>query len=274
MNPPWAALDATGALQQVVWVYAVAVGLATVEYLSVIEEFGDRGAFSWKVFRASGSYRANEHWFNRTQALVFGRTGTSWLLWLQVAAVPVLAFAPSRSVVQWSALVVSTLVLLLLTARQRYGQDGADQMTLIVGIVCVLTFGPLSSDLAMQLGLWFIALQATLAYLSAGAAKLLSPVWRRGLAVGLVVDTASYGSRAVSVLLRRWPWVGKTATWGTIAFEMAFVLALVGPWCVTGSVLAAGILFHVGIAAVMGLNNFVPAFISTYPAVLWTSQVL
>lgn len=272
MNAPWTPLEPALALQIVAWIYAIAVAVASLEYLSLRAEFDDRGAFSWRVYRASGSRASATRWLDAVQARVFGSRGVTALLCLQLACVAVILLAPPRTWPQWVGLALSTLVLLLLTARQRYGQDGADQMTLIVGITCTMTFAPGSTETAMQIGLWFLALQAVLAYLSAGIAKLVSDVWRRGLAVGLVVDTASYGSRAAGELLRRLTWMGRLLTWGTVVFELTFVLALIGPWQVTIALLVGGVVFHVGIAAVMGLNNFIPAFVSTYPAVLWASQ--
>jgi hypothetical protein len=268
LTASWAAADA---LQLVVWIHAVAVLLAAAEYLWVREDFGERGAMSWKVFRASGSGAYRGLVPDTVQRRLFGRRGMTAMLWAQIAAVMIFVIAPPRSWAQWTALAVSTLILLLITARQRYGQDGADQMNVIVGITCVVAYGPFHSEVVMLAGLWFLALQAVLAYLSAGIAKVISPVWRRGLAVGMVVDTASYGSRAAGELLRRHAWIGRALTWGTVAFELTFVGALVAPLPVTVTILAAGVLFHLGIAVVMGLNNFVPAFLSTYPAVLFVS---
>jgi len=272
VNPLSGAWAATDALQLVVWIHAVAVLLTAAEYLHDRRDFGERGAMSWKVFRASGSGAYRTLVPEGIQRRLFGLRGMTAMLWIQIGAVLVFAVAPARSWLQWCGLLTSTVVLLLITARQRYGQDGADQMNLIVGITCVIVFGPFQSETVMTIGLWFLALQVTLAYLSAGIAKVISPVWRKGLAVGMVVDTASYGSRSAGDLLRRYSWIGRVLTWGTIAFELVFVIALIAPPPVTLGILAAGVLFHLGIAFVMGLNNFVPAFLSTYPAVLFAAS--
>jgi hypothetical protein len=85
------------------------------------------------------------------------------------------------------------------------------------------------------------------------------------------VNTASYGSPEAGALLGKYPWLGRLATWSTLVFELGFVLVFVVPPPLVVVPLALGVMFHAGIAAVMGLNNFVWAFTSTYPAVLFVS---
>jgi hypothetical protein len=58
-----------------------------------------------------------------------------------------------------------------------------------------------------------------------------------------------------------------------IVFECTFPLAILSPRLAL-VFFGAGIAFHVGIAAVMGLNNFVWPFIATYPAVYIASNDL
>lgn len=272
MEPP--ALDLVEVTRVVIWIHVVSVVVATLEYLRVSADFGERGAFAWSVFRtARGGYRLPPA-LRRIQAALFRRTGSVVLLAVQVAAVLAAALLPMRTMGQWLALLVSSTCLGLLAFRQRYGEDGADQMNLIVSVALVLTVGPFQSDTALRIGLAFIAAQLVLSYASAGIAKVVSPVWRSGRAVGLVVDTATYGSRQAGAVLRRWPRLGYLLTWAVIVFEVSFVAMVFLPWPWVMVPLAVGATFHASIALVMGLNNFLPAFLSTYPAMLYSSLLV
>jgi hypothetical protein len=262
------------AFRLVLYVHAASVALSALEYLSLRDAFADRGFYSWKVLRAAGASWRTPPGVARWQSKVYGGRGTSMLLWSRLLMAALIVALPYLSWSQWIALGVSALLTCLFSWRQKYGEDGADQMTLIVGITCFLTAGPWQGERVMSVGLWFLALQAVLAYLSAGVAKLVSPIWRDGSAVGLIVNTASYGSRGAGAIVARHHGLGRTGTWGTIAFEVSFLSVLFLPWPLVLVPIVAGAGFHLGIAAVMGLNNFVPAFLSTYPALLFASQVL
>lgn len=267
-------LTAVQAAQIVIWVHAFSVTVASLEYLRLSADFGQTGAFGWNVFRTARDAFQGSRVLDKVQRVLFGRAGTTVVIAVQMTAVLVAAVLPMRTWPQWLALLVSAVGLGLLAWRQRYGEDGADQMNLIVAVTLVLTVGPFQSVPALQLGLLFVAAQLVLSYTSAGIAKLISPVWRSGQAVGLVVNTASYGSRQSGAALKRLPWVGRVLTWSVIVFEMSFLLALFLPWPWVAIPMALGVFFHMSIAVVMGLNNFVPAFLSAYPALLYTSLLI
>ena len=267
-------LTAVEAVQIVIWIHAFSVTIAGLEYIRVGADFGPTGAFAWNVFRTTGDAFRMPGTLNKAHLALFSRPGTLAVIATQVVAALVAAALPMRTWAQWTALVISCVGLGLLAWRQRYGQDGADQMNLIVAVTLVLTVGPFQSMTALRLGLAFLAAQLALSYVSAGVAKLISPVWRSGAAVGLVLNSASYGSRQAGALLKRLPWLGQMLTWSVIAFEVSFPAALFLAWPWVALPMAFGAFFHVSIAIVMGLNNFVPAFLSTYPALLYTSMLV
>lgn len=262
------------AFQLVIYLHAASLLLVTLEYLSIIKDFSNEGVYSWKLFRATGATWRTSRRTVLTQNRLFDRTGMRQLLLARIAVVVLMAAFPLMSWAQSFALMISALMSIVLSWRQRYGEDGADQMNLIVSVVCFLAVGPLQGTIGLYAGLGFLALQAVLAYLSAGIAKIISPVWLKGLAVGLIVNTASYGSSGSGAFLKMYPLFGRLATWGTVLFEFSFPLVLLLPWPLVVAPLAVGMVFHMSIALVMGLNNFIPAFLSTYPAVLFVSQVV
>jgi len=117
--------------------------------------------------------------------------------------------------------------------------------------------------------LWVVALQSSLAYFTAGFAKLVSPIWRTGVAIPGISSTRMYGSRSASRFLHGRPWLSVGLAWSVILTECLFPLVLVVPAPVALSLLAAGMLFHVTSGLVMGLNSFIWSFAATYPAIWW-----
>jgi hypothetical protein len=165
-----------------------------------------------------------------------------------------------------------TLVVAVTTAaialRSPFGLDGSDQMAAFVfGTLALARLVPTPAVESAFLAV--VALQACLAYFTAGAAKLSSPIWRSGTAIPGITSTRMYGSLAAAALVRDRPWLWLTLAWSVILTECAFPLAVVSPMPVTLTLLAGGIAFHLMSGVVMGLNTFIWSFLSTYPAILW-----
>lgn len=266
-------IDVSSTAQWVIYVYSVSVILTSLEYLSISRQFSDVGYYSWKVFRITGQVPRLSARLMTLQNVLLGRTGVRTLLLLRLTAAVGAITSPLGTWRQWLALAMLAVLSCIFSWRQKYGEDGADQMTNLVGITLFLVVGPFQPELLLFFGICFIALQAMLSYLSAGVAKLISPVWQSGAAVGLIVDNATYGSQGAGNFLRKLPGVGKAVTWGTVLFEVTFPVMIFLPWPAPAIALVSGACFHLSIALVMGLNNFVPAFLSTYPALFFVSQL-
>ncbi len=199
----------------------------------------------------------------RVQALPIG---TIWPLLASVGAAASAFVAPIRAP-SFAALTVAFAVLAL---KFDFGREGSDQMALALtsSLALLLVLGGDGS--LRRAVLLFIAGQLCLAYLASGLSKLAGRKWRDGSAVGAILATTDFGMGATAVH-------GKTAfalrlaTWGTVFVELGIPVALAvgGPIAVVG--LATGAAFHVGVAALMGLNRFLPWFLSTYPAAIWAS---
>jgi hypothetical protein len=141
-----------------------------------------------------------------------------------------------------------------LHVRNGFGTDGTDHMNMLTHAALAASKLFPHDQLAREACAWFIAGQSVLSYASAGAAKLLSPLWRDGSAMAGIFRTQTYGTK----------WVG----------ELAFPLVLVAPKPVARALLGLGAAFHVGNAAFMGLNRFIWAFSATYPSVIHVSKHL
>lgn len=249
--------------------YGVYLLLTSLEYLSLYEHFTDNGVFSWKIMR-TGMHPAIA---NTNLGGLFHAKGISLIILVRLVISLYFLMAPFYAIPAWTIVILVTTTLLL-SIRCRLGNDGTDQMSKIIGITLLISFT--SHDPAITtLGLYFIAVQAILAYVIAGAAKLLSPKWRSGLAVFQIMNTETFGYRSIAGWLHRAPHLVRfLLSWNIMLFETFFFLAvfLPAPWCYI--LLCWGLLFHLFNAIVMGLNHFFWIFLATYPAVLYLNTVL
>lgn len=264
------ATDCQAAERTTVVIVCVGVILTSLEWLAVRDLFAGSGALGWRVVGSRESVLKRE-WLSALCARVFGAAGVVVIHVVQIVLALSLAFSA-----KWSEglLCVGCLAFfqLMLTYRNTAGPDGADQMTAITLVALALSRIPGASDTAHVAALAFIAGQAGLAYGVAGIAKLFGPKWRNGTAVMEILGTHGHGSRVVSDVFRRSPWLSPAATWLVVAMELVLPLALFLPLGPCIFLLFCGALFHCGAAIGMGLNNFVYAFLATYPAIVFTNQ--
>lgn len=101
-----------------------------------------------------------------------------------------------------------------------------------------------------------IRVQVAIIYGHAALAKLSESVWRDGTALHYALQDAYYGAPATLRLVESVPWLSPALTWGAVLIEAAIAIAVLGPAAARRAALVAGILFHVGIAAVLGLFSF------------------
>lgn len=260
------AVDPDTAFRLVVVLSATGVLIASMELLTLGEEFGDGGLFSWYVLRTTSrmtlSVGAARPLF--VPVVAGGRA---------LAALTLILVDGNRApaaVCAW-AVVVASLALYL---RAPLGLDGSDQMSTITFVAVGIHALFPGDALVAQASLWFVAVQGCLSYCVAGIAKLVSPVWRSGAAVSGIFGTRTYGTRRSAAVVHGRAGLCAAAAWFVIAFETTFPLALVlGPPGVAVYA-AVGALFHVSNAVLMGLNTFVWAFVATYPAVLFCAVSL
>ena len=70
-------------------------------------------------------------------------------------------------------------------------------------------------------------------------------------------------------LLRDQPKMSLLVAWVVIGFELTFPIVFAVGFPVIWLYIAIAFIFHIGCALVMGLDQFVWAFASTYPAILY-----
>ncbi|WP_269855538.1 hypothetical protein [Streptomyces sp. RPT161] len=246
---------------------AAGVLLCSLEYLARPQMLADTSLSSWPVLRLRRPRFA-------TGAL--GAALSRTVSYPRVLAVLAVRAAAAASLIPTelhgavhtallATIVVSTAALNL---RGLSGGEGADQVMRITFCVLLLT-AVHPTTATIRLALWFLALQACLAYLVSGIYKLTSPVWRDGTGLACVLRTRRYGHWRLGATLTAHPALARTASLGVSLLETAFPLVLIAPASWLPVFLGAGLLFHLGCAAITGLNCFVWAFTALYPAVAY-----
>jgi hypothetical protein len=253
-------------------IVCVGVTIASIEMFFVRDILRDDGFLSWRVNRLARPQ------LTRTLGLigldaVFEYPNVLSVVALRAAAGAAVVGAVALHFDTRAPLALVVATTLLLTLRGPQGNDGSDQMA---SILLVATFlGELvGTDFSRAAAVIFIAVESAFAYATAGFLKVPMKGWRDGSYVLDVLRTGSFGN----------PWILRTfeihrplaVLFGVgVAFgDSAIAFAAVLPPPVSAGLLAFGLVLHVGIAAVLGLNTFVWSFVATYPAVLYVSAHL
>lgn len=253
----------------IIRLYCIYLFLTSLEYIYLLPQFSDGGIFSWKIMKLSIHPRI----VKTGVGFLFNKTGISIIILTRLVISIYLFAAPLQpfTVYPVTILVATSLLLAL---RNAIGNDGTDQMSMIIGVTLLITFSSGDPTIA-SIGLYFIAAQSILAYVIAGIAKLLSPKWRSGLAVFQIMNTETYGYEKIATFLQRSsPLVSKLLSWNIMLFESSYFLVVLLPYPYFGVLMIWGILFHLFNAFVMGLNHFFWVFLATYPAIIYSNMAL
>lgn len=248
------------------WVAGVGLTLSAVQQLAARRDYRPGGLFDWHVGRLQFSRRMRAT--ARAWSWCLGPAGFTTILVARLVGLGVFLLAAPPDVRAVGITVVGA-TLALASLRNQFGQDGSDQMFLVVCAALVARGWFAGKPGVDAVCLWFLACQTTLAYFAAGAAKLVSGSWRSGRAVAGVMNTRQYGGQRLAAFLTRRPRACLVLAWAVMGFEVLFPLAFVIGFPVAWAFLAAALGFHVACAVVMGLDQFVWAFASTYPAVVY-----
>jgi len=144
---------------------------------------------------------------------------------------------------------------------------GCDRMSLLVlSCLCVTKIAP--TPLLQEASFGYLAAQLVLSYFMSGWVKVVNPAWRNGDALA---DVFAYSAYPVADSLRGWaqsPRLLCAMGWAVMGFELAFPLALLQPGLLAVA-LAIAASFHAANACLFGLNRFLWAWLSAYPALWW-----
>lgn len=263
---------ASAALRQSEVISAVGTLLGALEHVTSPEAFEEGGLISWEVGRTRFKWLAHK----KADALgkVMSPPGLQVMVALRVAAAAVVISGTSDRKARAAAHAYITATNWLLHTRNSFGGDGTDHMNMLVEAAQTASALFPDDKRVQEACNWFIAAQSCLSYITAGAAKLISPQWRDGTAMTGIFRTRTYGDERLYKLFKKHPAAATAVGWATIIGELSFPLALVAPKKAALGLLGTGVSFHVGNAVFMGLNRFVWAFSGTYPAVAHCSRAL
>lgn len=251
---------------------ALASLLQSTEMLALRKTTSDRGIWRWKTLRQDFSFFPGP--ILRAFDLLLGDSGFGGILWARwslSAGVLGLSLASTEVPFGLLILLLLTTVLVLLRWRGTFN-GGSDFMTLVVLMaVTAAQFDP-DSEKLRQGALWYIAIQTCASYFISGAIKLRKKNWRTGKALPGFLPSSFYETpRLVKRALQDTP-AGLLLSWGTMIFECLFPLSLVSP-LTCACLLMSAVFFHLGVFYLLGLNRFLFAWMSAYPALYFCSQI-
>lgn len=264
-------MDITIIYYYIILILSIGLSIKSCEYLSTIKMFQKGNAFDYSVIGIDMFQMGKLGWFFK---LIYSKNGVISLITLSLMSTVIIYASPFNSVLFSSAVVVLLSVNLLLYYRHSYGLDGADQMSLLLIITLFLCYVFASDPNIQKIGVFFIAFQLSLSYTVAGIAKLFSKQWRSGLAIQGILSTYTYGMRFTREKLTKNKFMCLTLCWLTIIMEIFFPLVIFLDPQITLIFLGFGFLFHLSIAIVMGLNDFVWGFSAAYPAFYYLSTLI
>ncbi len=167
---------------------------------------------------------------------------------------------------------VLSLSVLYAYVRRRTGRDGADQVRLLAFLSYSLCFF-IQDEYSKILPLLFLGFQLLVSYTTSGMAKLLSPYWRKGNVLADILSTHSYGNKAFSAWLKQHPRLEKFFSHLAIFFMLFVLVAFLLPWPQVLLVsLGCMFCFHLTVAFLMKLNDFLITIPLLYPAIFFLHQ--
>jgi hypothetical protein len=249
--------------------FTLSVGLiiSSIEDIVNWPMFEKKGLLSWKISKHRSPIFIKGYLAKAVDCILNDRSFRC-ILYLKLALTIALLILSAFGIISSFVVLSIIITLLLVSLRSQYGLDGSYQMSLIVlfGIL-IASFFDMHSKVS-TLCLWFIGGQVVLAYFIAGLTKIISPIWRKTHALNAILSTKTYGHEKLFKLVTKNKYIGFILCWPMIIFELSFASCF-GSVNLCLTFFLIGFLFHLFNAVIMGLNTFMFAFLSTYPAVLY-----
>ena len=155
---------------------------------------------------------------------------------------------------------ISLVSLFLLYNRLPEITDGGDNITLLMLVYMLFLLPHRAKFSSGQFRVWLhnlavlaIIFQLIVMYFTSGLAKANGDWWQQGVAMYYISQVQWYTLPGAQELFTN-PWIVTLATYSSMFYQLLFPMALVSrirlPW------ILFGILFHMGIAVLMGLVTF------------------
>lgn len=264
-------LAADTALRAIEIIAAIGVLISSLEFMTRPDLLASSSLLSWPVIRLAR--RSTSHGrLGKAADFFLTSPVLQWLFGARALAAAMLIVVPACIRVPAPAHVLLLGVVVaggaIRSLRAPFGGEGSDEVSQIV-LTTLLLVSLRPTPMAMQIGLWLIALQACLAYFVSGIYKITAPMWLDGTALTGVLRTRSYGNRTLAAWFAARPTTARWVSRGLSLSETLFPLVLLAPSSFLPYFLAWGVAFHLTCAVVMGLDCFVWAFVASYPAIAY-----
>ncbi len=244
-------------------IIAVAVVLQTIELLFIKKSFSDNGVWTWRVLKEEFTIFPKA--IRKLLESTLSYPNFCYLLILRLVCAVLLTIFSHPLILTF--LLLST-VLICVRWRGVFN-GGSDYMTIV--ILTALTVAAIFPDnYWVTFGaLWYITIQVCSSYFVSGVVKLKRANWLSGRALPVFINSTIYKPLPISDKLI----IFKVSSWLIIIFECSFPVALLHPnICLLFIVVA--FLFHLINVYIFGLNRFLYAWASAYPALYFCSQSL
>lgn len=252
-------------------IISLAVILQTIELFHIRQSFSDQGVWRW------GNLKVEFEIFSKlTQKfLAFTLKYENFLVLLALRLIAAVCLIFYSNAFLFLYLLISTLLISLRWRGTFNG--GSDYMTIIV--LSALTFNsffssPFENTLSEKVSLaaiWYITIQICSSYFISGIVKIRRSNWRNGAALRGFMASTIYNDNSASRLISDNKIISIILSWAIIIFEVGFVVALLNPLLCVGFIIFA-LAFHLANFYFFGLNRFIFAWTSCYPALLFCSN--
>jgi hypothetical protein len=268
-----AILDYQLAIRLVECLAAVGVIISSAELFPIRSIYDDTSFMGWKVSQLRHPILRKEP-VGRFLSLLNKNIVVYLLIGARIlAALALFLVSYDQHLLRFILDSIIAFSLMTFMLRATYGREGSDKMMLIIFVAISISLIS-GSELATKACLFFIAGQSCLSYFAPGFNKAISRRWRNGKALIDIMSMSIWGNLHIARMLVTRRWLTLLITWSIITFELLFPLVLLVPPRIALLFISLGILFHLANAFVMGLNCFVWAFVATYPAVLYTNELI
>lgn len=242
---------------------------SSIENLTLRTHKAEGGLGHWETFNGPGPSKNTyiKSW-SRIQQFIYkipfvddiANTATAVGAVVQISGLGSPAFRGALNIFQAAA-------QFAMAPKNNIGGDGSDQVRFLVhGLIGINQIS--KSPVIKSNALWGIALQANLAYFVSGVTKLAGSEWRERRAIVGVMRTRSYGHQKVWKILKNSPKLARSIELITMGLEITYPLVFIRNKKITAFYIGGVSCMHIAIGALMGLNRFVPAFLSMQPAVV------
>lgn len=193
-----------------------------------------------------------------------------WILYLQIISsiLVVLFCLKDFHVYMILGLWIVFLSNLYLYVIKSSGRDGADQLRLItLGILALASL--VGKDSFYTYSIIFISIQVIISYITSGISKLNSSYWRKGDALGKILNNYTYGNQYAAILLLNNKGLNRALTYAPIFLMITLPFTFISSeinYLLLSLISLFG--FHLGTALLMGLNDFLFTFPATYPCLI------